>query len=322
MNEQPSVSIVMATRNRPQLAAKALASIAEQTLQDLEVIVVDDGSNGDTLEQLRTLMGRFDGRFRLLTPLQAGTSGSGPSTARNRGIDKATGRFVAFLDDDDTWIWPEYLETAVGALEATGLDFFFADMEGYRGDALVWDTWRLDKKSLTSGDRLASVAADAYVIDRARVFETLRARIVHLNTLVLRRSLVQAAGPFLKWLYYAEDHEFVVRQADRIDRAVFAPQVAARYRFPEGDSTSLTLTTLDQHLQHISGAQRLRVTAQSAELKSAARRDESWHLRMASAELRRLGRRADARSLALRAFVVRPSLGNLLHVAKTVTPWA
>ncbi len=317
MSKEPTASIVMATRNRPELVGAALRSITKQTLQDFEVLITDDGSNQEALDRLREILGTLDSRFRLETPLYPGASGSGPATGRNRGLARATGRFIAFLDDDDQWIWPEYLETAVAALDATGLDLYFADMEGYRGDTVVWDTWRLDKADLIAGERVAGLKADAYIVDRAQMFQTLRARIVHPNTVVLRRSLVEKTGPFLKWLYYAEDHEFVLRQVDHIERAVFGPHIVARYRFPVGNSSSLTMSALDQHLQHVYAAQRLRVTGQSRELKAAARREESWHLRMASSELRRLGRRSDARMLALRALGVRPSPGNLWHAVKT-----
>jgi hypothetical protein len=222
------------------------------------------------------------------------------------------------LDDDDFWVWPRFLETAVAALEAKGLDLYFADMQGYGGDTLVWDTFRLDKASLSNGPRVTEVEAETYLVDRAAFFRTIGQRIVHPNTVVLRKSLIDEAGPFLRCLFFGEDIEFLLRQADRVDWALFGPQVAAHYRFPEGNSVSLTNSELEGHLQMISVGQRLRCTVRSREAQDAARRLESWHLRMASDELRRLGQAGVARAFAWRALTARFSLGNLANLVRMV----
>ena len=320
MSSQPLVSIVMATRNRPELMARALASIREQTLQDFEVLVTDDGSALDALEGNRAVFAALDGRFQFQAPLAPGTSGSGPAIAKNRGLARAGGRFIAFLDDDDCWVWPRYLETAVTALEAKGLDLYFADMRGYRGDTLVWDTFRLDKASLVIGPRVMEVDAETYLVDRAAFFRTIGQRNVHPNTVVIRKSLADKGGPFLRSQFFGEDYEFILRQADRIEWALFGPQVAARYRLPEGDSTSLTNSALESHLQMISAAQHLRVAVRSQEAQDAARRFESWHFRQAGAELRRQGQNSTARAFAWRALAARFSLGNLANLVRISLP--
>ena len=97
----PDVTVVIATRNRPAALENALASVAAQHLESYEVVVVDDGSQEEHAESYRSLVAH-DKRIRLLQPLKAGESGSGPSASRNRGIFAGTGRYVAFLDDDDT----------------------------------------------------------------------------------------------------------------------------------------------------------------------------------------------------------------------------
>lgn len=318
MGSEPLVSVIVPTRNRADLVSRAIQSIADQSLRDLEAIVVDDGSTTEQLDLLRNSLAAFDDRFRLLTPLQPGSLGSGPATARNRGIEAARGRFIAFLDDDDFWIGERYLETAVSALDACGLDLYFADMHTYHGDVLVWDTWRLDKDVLRTRERVARVETETFVVSRADVFRSARARTIHLDCVVVRRTLIDRAGPLLKWLYYGEDHEFLLRQADHVDRALFGPQIVAHYRLPEGNSHSLTFSRVDQHLQLVAAAQRLRSTAQSAEARHNAWRDESWHLRLASAESLRIGRRRAARALAWQALATRPTLGNLWHLTKVV----
>jgi glycosyltransferase involved in cell wall biosynthesis len=98
----PLVSIVVPTRNRAAMLQRAIASVAAQTFADYELIVVDDASIDDTLQQLAA---QPDPRLRVI----ASPSPGGAPRARNRGVAAARGRFVAFLDDDDEWL-PQKLE--------------------------------------------------------------------------------------------------------------------------------------------------------------------------------------------------------------------
>src|SRR4030095_4236833 len=104
-----TVSVVIPTHNRARLLPLTLFSVLRQQEVDLEVIVVDDGST----EDLRSAVGELnDPRVRLLrhAPPQ------GVSVARNRGVAEASGRWVAFLDDDDLWA-PNKLLMQVRAAE-------------------------------------------------------------------------------------------------------------------------------------------------------------------------------------------------------------
>jgi glycosyltransferase involved in cell wall biosynthesis len=86
----PAVSVIVPTRDRPEMLERALASISRQTMQDWECVVVNDGAAGSvTLPD--------DSRFRLLDHDRP----HGPSAARNSGLRAARGEYVAFLDDDD-----------------------------------------------------------------------------------------------------------------------------------------------------------------------------------------------------------------------------
>jgi glycosyltransferase involved in cell wall biosynthesis len=98
----PEVSVVIPTCNRPDLATRAVRSALGQTWSDLEVVVVIDGPDLETEEALAAI---GDPRLRVL-PLPE--RGKAPN-ARNQGVRVATGRWTAFLDDDDEWL-PEKLD--------------------------------------------------------------------------------------------------------------------------------------------------------------------------------------------------------------------
>ncbi len=105
----PLVSVVIPTRDRRPMLMRAVESVRAQTFEDFEIVVVDDGSTDDTTEGLAALR-----EPRRWPPTAGGVGGGG---ARNAGIAAATGRWVAFLDDDDAWL-PSKLERQVEMLRA------------------------------------------------------------------------------------------------------------------------------------------------------------------------------------------------------------
>lgn len=134
----PLVTVIIPTINRLPLLKVALKSVYAQTYKNLEVIVIDVGSNDGTPEFLSTESEEKGIHFyRSEVPLKAGQ-------ARNIGIKKATGSIIAFLDDDDEWM-PEKLEKQVKlfndpevGLVYTGLRFKYTDHDiTYESDPVI-----------------------------------------------------------------------------------------------------------------------------------------------------------------------------------------
>ena len=98
------VSVVIPTHNRVDLLPRAIKSVQSQTISDVEIIVVSDGSTDDT-DTLMTKIAKEDSRITYIS-YHPGHNGN---YARNQGIKAAKGEFVAFLDDDDEWC-PSKLE--------------------------------------------------------------------------------------------------------------------------------------------------------------------------------------------------------------------
>lgn len=92
----PLVSVIIATHNRAELLPEAVESILSQSLQDFEIIIVDDCSADNTPDVIRGLE-RRDPRTRSIRSEE----NIGPGAARNLGVNLATGEFIAIMDDDD-----------------------------------------------------------------------------------------------------------------------------------------------------------------------------------------------------------------------------
>ena len=102
------LSIIIPTFNRCELLNRALNSVFNQTYSDYEVIVIDDGSTDNTAEMLQNNFAQFRYFFQ---------SNNGVSAARNKGLEMANGRWIAFLDSDDEWL-PQKLEKQISLLKA------------------------------------------------------------------------------------------------------------------------------------------------------------------------------------------------------------
>ncbi len=103
----PTVSIVIPTYNRASLIKEAIKSILEQTYQDFEIIVVDDGSTDNTRETVIALSDKIVYVYQ---------QNQGRSHARNEAIKLARGKYIGFLDSDDLYL-PNKLEKQVALLE-------------------------------------------------------------------------------------------------------------------------------------------------------------------------------------------------------------
>lgn len=121
------ISVVIPLYNKEKQIACTLQSVFEQTFQNFEIVIVDDGSTDNSVEEVEKF---DDSRIRLIHQTNAGVS-----AARNRGIEEASGELIAFLDADDVWM-PEYLATQYGLYQkypecsVYACNYEFRDSEG------------------------------------------------------------------------------------------------------------------------------------------------------------------------------------------------
>lgn len=109
MNVTPKISVVISTYNAQNYISECLDATINQTYTNLEVIIVDDGSEDDTLSILQSYAAK-DSRIKLFRH-----SNKGVSTTRNKGIQNATGEYIVFFDADD-YPEPDLIEAYVNAI--------------------------------------------------------------------------------------------------------------------------------------------------------------------------------------------------------------
>ena len=186
----PLVSVIVPALDAGPTIVDTLESVRRQTLTDLEVIVVDDGSTDDTAARVARVT---DPRITLASFPRAGVS-----VARNRGMARARGAYVAFIDADDLWT-PDKLERQIEALRR-------------RADAGVAYSWTAEIDS--AGRPLGSQPPVRHEGDvYARML--LGNFVGSGSNVLLRREVVETVGEFDPGLQGVEDWEYFLRAAAR-----------------------------------------------------------------------------------------------------------
>jgi glycosyltransferase involved in cell wall biosynthesis len=215
---KPLVSVVIPSYNHAAYVTQAVRSVLEQTMRDLEVLVVDDGSRDDSLARVRAIE---DPRLRVIAQENRGTHG-----ALNRGFGEAQGRYLAILNSDDRYL-PQRLEKAVAALEAepglalVGTWIEVVDAEGRQlGIKEGWtnlDPWPVPAPAATfkaDGDPRTALLMQNYWATTSNY--------------VLPRESYETFGPF-RPLRFAHDWDFALRvQHQRPARLL--PEPLLQYR--------------------------------------------------------------------------------------------
>lgn len=125
-NIQPLISVIFPVYNVEEWVEESLESVCSQTYENLEIIVVNDGST-DGSAAICSRMAEIDHRIRLFDQENGGLS-----VARNTGLDNAQGEYVLFVDSDDV-IHKKHIELLYSVIVETGADIAVTDMTRFTG---------------------------------------------------------------------------------------------------------------------------------------------------------------------------------------------
>ncbi|MEI7612323.1 MAG: glycosyltransferase [Betaproteobacteria bacterium] len=218
MTSIPIISIIIPTFNHAEYLREALQSICAQTFCDWEAIVINNFSEDDTIEVVASF---DDSRIHLENFRNSGVI----AASRNRGIELARGRYLAFLDSDDKW-YPEKL--------ARCIPFFSAGAE-LVGHGLQWIG---DQKRVVfcGPENMASFSALLY-----------EGCCLTTSSTIVEKHLVLAAGGFSEdpAIVTAEDYHFWMKLAQRGIKVHFIREVLGEYRVHSANQSGAVLRHLN-----------------------------------------------------------------------------
>ena len=185
----PKVSVIIPTHNRAEFLRAAIRSVLDQTFQDFEIIVIDDASKDHTPD---IVSGFADERIKYLrNPVNKGEGGS-----RNVGLIKASGEFIALLDDDDEWL-PDKLKLQVNLLKSSPSRVGAVYTGYYRIDKTTGKQW--DQNIPTKrGNILDDLLAENWLVP---------------SSLLLRKVCFEKAGKFEEGVTFGADYDLLLRVA-------------------------------------------------------------------------------------------------------------
>lgn len=208
----PIVSVVIPTYNSSQYIVQAIESVLAQTYEDYEIIVIDDGSTDATRAQLQPYQDR-------ITYLYQDNRGS--AAARNRGIQTAKGRLVAFLDADDYWLSQNKLAEQV-ALFAAQPDL-----------GLVNTGW----VATDPGGKILFTAKPWHQVPELSLKAWLWHKPVRISAMMIRRDWLYQVGGFDPQFQQSHDVDLVLRLSLMGCQSEWLHQVTTCYRWHQHNTT-------------------------------------------------------------------------------------
>lgn len=210
----PLISIILPVFNAETTIAETIHSVLAQTLIDFELLIINDGSTDATLDIISTI---DDPRINIFT-----FPNSGVVKSRNRGLEKASGELISFIDADDLWT-PNKLERQWHALQANSNASVAYSWTNYinASGKFVREGWH----SQADGDVYAELAKNCFIENGSNI--------------LFRRLILSEIDGFDDSLLMCEDWDFYLRLAEKF-QFVCVPEPQILYRIsPQSRSNNL-----------------------------------------------------------------------------------
>jgi glycosyltransferase involved in cell wall biosynthesis len=170
----PIVSVILPTYGRPDLLAKALASVNLQTYTNIELIVADDNRESSMRDETKALINQANLRCPVEVIFTDGQVGGG--RARNIAARHANGAYLAFLDDDDEFM-PEKIEKQLEFMQSSQLDMSYQDVIWYGPNGRIAEYRTLnhakgfDRRQLLTAHMMTPISPTSIYMLRRTLFE-------------------------------------------------------------------------------------------------------------------------------------------------------
>ncbi len=209
------VSVIIPTYNSSKYIREAIVSVLNQTYKNIEIIVIDDGSEDNTNDVLKDYIksGAIEYFYK---------KNQGQASARNFGIKKSRGEIIAFLDADDLWL-PEKLEKQIKKLQTTSADICFTDVEVFG-------------KTESAGKRFSQIAE----FHQGEILKSLiRTNFLVNSSILMKRAVFEKIGFQNEKRIYRniEDYDYWIRAALDGINFVYLPEALTQYRIHRDQSS-------------------------------------------------------------------------------------
>lgn len=184
--EFPLVSVIIPTYNRANLVVRAIDSVLSQTYKNIEIIVVDDGSKDNTKEVLAFYKDKIRYFYK---------ENGGEASARNCGIERVKGDYIALLDSDDLW-YPEKVEKQIQKLlSAPDFAISITDID------FVYESGKIVTRNLRK-----KIPHDGYILPYILKYPGFGC-----SSVLAKKEVFEKVGPFREEFYTGEDQNWMFK---------------------------------------------------------------------------------------------------------------
>lgn len=274
------ISIIVPTRNRPEMLAAALASIRRQSYGMLEIVVVDDASTENHRRENVSVISNIDKAIRYFELSPMNGRPQGVSIARNFGVMHSSGDIIGFCDDDDCWLNSEHLAIAAKYFsDNMDIDVIYGNQITASEGEIVARAWQprflqnIKKKSRDANGFVRLTKSECLYSSE---------RFPHLNISLYRRRLFDQIGGFSDSLTFYQDLDFFLRAMDRANGVAYLDMDVAIHNRPNRSSTgnlSSELGSVERVLWDVDVTRLLAYRCQDPVVVDYARRLTATYLR-------------------------------------------
>ena len=237
------VNVIIPTYNRSHLLERCVGSVISQGYSNVEVLIIDDGSEDETKRIAEELKKQYPA-IRYCCNVRS----KGPSGARNTGILESDGEFIAFLDSDDTWN-PDHLIPGIQILEKNpDIDVLFGNFQIVEMNKGRLVGHFFDDKKILAALKYSRRGGVRVLCDNL-FLALIRENFFHFGSAILRRSAVD--GVLLdEGISYAEDRDFAIQLLKKRN-AVFAYRNDLAFRLNRHDQSLMQLNDINKKIKFL-----------------------------------------------------------------------
>ncbi len=222
------VSVIIPSYNSAQFLNRTLSSVLDQTEQDFEILIIDDGSDDNTAQ----VLGMWSQRDERIRTFQLSENSGGAAKPKNLGLSHARGEYIAVLDADDEWM-PTKLEKQLQLFE-DGPDLGFVGC-----NALIVESDGTENKTrlVQTLDVLGRILQSDYIGTG--------------SSIMYQREVFDAVGGFDEVLRSGQDWDMRIRLAQKFSFAFVDGPPLVRYHQHEGNISKMNIDSRDKDLMYI-----------------------------------------------------------------------